>query len=340
MGVYTSRYEGAEIDEKLSKVDEPFTSFEKNKLSRLTYENRTVYVDWATGNDDYDGSESKPFGTIQKAIDEKAETIYVAPGQYNEGLLIENCNNVTILLNKKIEAERASIVIGGDETAYSSFSAVTIKNSSNIMMCDIIAEYIGADCFIINDSTNIIFKNCAATDNDGYLKNGFAIRRSNVTMEKCFATYLKGDGFLVKDDSTATLKKCNAYNCDNGVTYTNYSEGFILGGEFCNCDTSGINGPLEASNLTVVAAISHDNAYGIALGSSENVVMSNLKSFNNLFINNETADIKSVESEILLLGTVYNIKDIDDNSIFNEYGTGGNTEEIEKALDDINGEVV
>lgn len=341
MGVYISKFDGETIDEKLNNVDQPFTSFEKEKLSNLINNNRVVYVDWVSGSEEGNGQKANPFKSIQRAVDSDAEIIYVKPGKYSEKISIRNKNNISIIPNRDESVEDEVICIGGTENDYLAVSSITIENSYNVNIINVQSEYVNADNFLIINSKNVTLESCTACHNNGYGKNGFGIRFSKCVLKNCKAYDIRNDGFSFIKSGVYEIINCKASECNyNGVSISDDCEAIVKDCMFFECGVAGIKAPNEGSSVTIENSTSYNNTYGLLCDKNEESSKSFGRVFSSVFKDNAT-DISLYNSEITAITTFYDVINKDESSAFNEFmSSGGDTTAISEALDAINGEVI
>lgn len=123
-------------------ASEKLVDLESNFLTA----NKSVYVDATNGDDTTgDGSQEKPWATIQKAVDEcpsvalgsSIYNIYLANGEYNEGISIINKCRISL---RSQATENISIVINGhivvSNTMFNiDINSLVINNQNSYCLC-------------------------------------------------------------------------------------------------------------------------------------------------------------------------------------------------------------
>jgi len=189
-----------------------------------------LYVNAATGNDLFPGTENAPFATIQKAVNEATAgaVIHVAAGTYNERLNIDK----SITLNgakSGIDARTRSTssgesILDGTGFTGSPYNAIMIANGvSNVIIDGFeISNYAGSGS---NGDGNAIFSYC---------EGGSTIGANNITVKNNYIHDLAYNGFLVGSEN------------DNGTTMVVQTGWLIQYNKITNYHYAGI----ELTNVT------------------------------------------------------------------------------------------
>ena len=82
--------------EKLNITKERYTDEENRKKDNIDSYDFTYFIDGVNGNDDNDGSQSAPFKTITKALNENGNILYISGGTYKEPIYIGGKRKVVI----------------------------------------------------------------------------------------------------------------------------------------------------------------------------------------------------------------------------------------------------
>ena len=269
---------------------------------------KPVYVS-TDGSDDNDGmTRSTAFATIQKAINSGAKTILVKEGTYTGGIVLNNAEGVSILIDHYYDAYSAGtdednpkIIIDG---ANSLADCVNISNCVNCKFGNIEAKNATNRGFMIQRCDNLRFDDCIAHDigigNSGSI-GGFMITYTNADFYNCIAynigTTVAGtgqghyDGFNIHQTGTTNFINCSAWNCeDDGISHHDACVGLIDGGEWYNCGKGGIASPTHGAKVNISNVYCHDNHYAGIYSESDhrfesrgNIMLSNCVCKNNLY---------------------------------------------------------
>ena len=199
-----------------------------------------VYVSRAGNDATGDGTQNKPYATIQTALDNvnSGGTIHLLAGTYtgadNTGLTINQ--NVTIIG----ENQKNTIINAQHSTSiFTINSGVTVK-LENLTLTNGTAEDGGAICNNYDGTITLSgcnFNNNTATENGGAILNGYA---GTITLRGCNFNNntVKGDywnGGAICNENIITLSDCNFNN--NTAAYDGgaiYSTGTITDLSDCN----------------------------------------------------------------------------------------------------------
>lgn len=320
--------DSGDIDLTDLKQNVIFSRGTENKIaSRLDEIERSVYVHYvssANGNDlTGDGSESKPYATINKAIGNSNDTakkvIYVESGDYAEKISIQNKSNISIALwntptfstNVK---ELPLIHIIGTNNCLAIYNCNKVELSD--MWFDQATETV-AECNRVRDLnlTHCIFSNSG----DGNCM-GLKLLNCNAVVKNCIAYNIGRDGFNIHGYGNTQFIDCIAYDCgDDGISHHDGCTGIIIGGEFYRCVKGGVASPAYGAKVDIEGVYSHDNAYGIYTTTSGDYGVSETRVSNCVLKNNTTKDLLVNGCNMVAWNNIYGTKQIIDGYTLTEY---------------------
>ncbi|MFL0194612.1 cell wall-binding repeat-containing protein [Clostridium sp. WILCCON 0269] len=288
--------------------------------------NRTIYVS-TKGNDKNQGSESSPFATIQRGLDElqPGDTLLIRGGVYHETTDVFDKNGssdgwytVKNYPNEDVTMTGDYKINWGGKTAP---DAITFRNSSYWRIQGIkMTQYTGAGIYITQASKYIEMSDLTIWDLD------------YPTYRPYGTSGIDGEG-----SSYCTVKNCHIYNVglevdrpkDHGIYigYGAYNWTFDSNNIHDNAGAAiQLYGqPNGGSNCLIINNRLYDNhAYGLAIGS--NAV--NNKIINNMFYGNRWCDVYMLEAAtnnwfktnlFLTAQSNYNVQLTDATSVDNSF---------------------
>ena len=285
----------------------------------------TRYVDASTGNDSNPGTVDAPFATINAGVNSGAKLLYVAPGEYNERVLIENRDELTIMPTTYPSSYDASNpdtpmihITGGNERNIT--HAMKIIDCGKISITGVWGDCTINEIFLIKRVRDITLTGCYASNNnkDGSGVAGFKFTSTNAVVRRCKAWNVGKDGFGASRYGDIRLYDCIAYDCaDDGVSHHDSCTGAIIGGEFYRCGKGGVSSPTYGANVDIIGVYSHDNVYGLYAMNDADRQMSVSRISGCAFVNNTTADLR-IGANCTITGwqNVYNTTSIMDEAVY------------------------
>ncbi|MDD5340158.1 MAG: hypothetical protein PHV13_02825 [Candidatus ainarchaeum sp.] len=264
-------------------------------LGPLPYDGPIWYVDGTNGNDSTgDGSQTKPFATIQKAADlasgaPPAQIIMIAPGTYSGNIVVNrvglalqgsgpgitiltSTSGNTITFNAGYGTVSDMTVLSNGQAIVSPYNNQTIKNnviggssgsngvvlgggsSSNIIMNNTIAN-IGVAIDVFNGNSRI-YNNLIYNVSMAYTANAASVYAENNTFARASFFYWGGNAFMKN-------------NIFANITYFNYTYPNIPNSSYNVF--YGVSSPLNGTGDVVANPLfvnSSTNDYRLACGSS------------------------------------------------------------------------
>jgi len=203
-----------------------------------------IYVD-VDGSDSDNGSESNPYKTVAKAIQEAEieDEIYIEEGVYNEDLVIA----------KRISlfgADLKDVVIDGQIEISENVEAQKFTIKGNVIVES------GAD--IIFD--NLIIKEASGNAIDAYSGNGEIVVK-NSTIKRA-----RNKGFYIQKGRDIIISSCNVYsNEEEGIDLRSNVDGTISGNNIYDNGESGIELIISDSSLNIKDnVIKNNGSSGVA----------------------------------------------------------------------------
>lgn len=281
------------------------------------YKDHPVYVDSMNGSDANSG-----YGwliakkTINAAIGTGSKTIIVAPGVYSETVKIKDMSDLHIYCDKShdnfdpnTDPDNPKVIIDGGTTIA---SGVTIENSRNIRIEDVVVQYMSDSGWVIDGCNDLKLEGCEAH----YCPNnqGFQITNTNGVFTTCKATHIgvmgggaHHDGFNIHGTGTTSFINCSAQTCeDDGISHHDACRGLIDGGEWTDCGKGGVASPTHGAEITVQNVYSHNNGYGLfASNPNYPLLEKRCNVSNSVFTDNTTYDIYISNNDLNIWNTVF-----------------------------------
>lgn len=262
-----------------------------------------------TGSDDNDGlTRSKPFATIQKAINAGFKNILVKEGVYTEGFALQDRNDVSIMLDHyydtfsfETDEDNPKIVIDGSTNSIS--TGCLVQRCVGCVLKNIEIKNVSNRGFLIDKCSGLKVTDCIAHDcgvgaTSGSV-GGFVITNTDADFENCvcynIGTNTAGtgayhfDGFNIHGTGTTNFINCKAWNCmDDGISHHDACCGMIDGGEWYGCGKGGIASPTHGAKVNISNVYCHHNSVGIyadndsAVTDRGNIILSNCVCVNNV----------------------------------------------------------
>ena len=235
--------------------------------------NATVYVDGLNGSDTTgNGMPTKPFKTIQHAIDLGATKIGIFPTPvYSETL---NAYGGDLHLFAYItlwgygsNPNRIRAKLNGNNSVA---TILTVENADRVVLEDLEIYNCTGDGCLLNMCNNVEMINCAFHDNGN---NGVVINYTNGVFRDCSAYSNGHDGFNLNYYGDTQFYNCSGFNNgDDGISHHQGTTGLIDGGEWYGNTKGGVASPCYGARVDIRNVYSHDNGYGIyafAAGASD-----------------------------------------------------------------------
>lgn len=187
----------------------------------LTQSRTTVYVSTA-GSDSYSGTRTRPFRSIQKAIDTAVSLginkIKIASGTYTPGNGLNASGAGILIQNSGLDIEGQ---FNSDFTGYTGATFLNAENNVNITHiveisgCDHVTisrmniRYANSESYngggvALNNTTNCTLYACAVELNKGYMGGGIYVNGENTTILSCgiaFNTAVRGGGVFISGNN-------------------------------------------------------------------------------------------------------------------------------------------
>lgn len=279
----------------------------------------TKYVDGVNGSDSYEGSESMPFATIQRAIDEYPDVIKIKRGTYNETITINNKNNMQI-----VPWGTPTYTTGQFDVPLIEVNQVNCSDCNGIQFRDIDAKAptSNSGAWVINNCTDMIFEHCIARNGEG---GGFVSVNLDGKFIQCIAhdvgdsTHYNSDGFNLHGYGTTELIDCIAYNCyDDGISHHDGCICSIKGGECYNCTGGGGIAPVNRY-CEIDGVYIHDCRTGIeAMQTEPTQYDPKIVVKNSVMKNNSYKDIWCGDIKFTVLRCTFDTKEIGTNADYTE----------------------
>jgi hypothetical protein len=297
-----------------------------------------------TGSDDNNGlTRSKPFATIQKAINAGFKNILVKEGVYTEGFTLQDRNDVSIMLDHHYDTfsfvtdeDNPKIVIDGSVNSIS--TGCLIQRCVGCSLKNIEIKNVSNRGFLIDKCSGLKITDCIAHDcgvgaTSGSV-GGFVITNTDADFDNCvcynIGTDTAGtgayhfDGFNIHGTGTTNFINCKAWNCeDDGISHHDACCGLIDGGEWYNCGKGGIASPTHGAKVNVSNVYCHNNSVGIyadndsAVTDRGNIIMSNCVCVNNASYDMRIGDYYKVIAINCVYSTIHGAENV------SRYGIGG-----------------
>ena len=269
-------------------ISETVANLEKTNFAR--------YVDGANGDDNNPGTAEAPFATIQAGVNSGAKTLYIAPGDYAESVIIQGRDELTILPTAYPEDYDIASpdtpmihITGGEDKTIG--RAMMAENCGKVNITGVWGDNTIYSAFSFFNVKSLTMTGCWAS-NSGNSENTFNLVNTNAAFYRCKAWNSARDGFGCTKHGDVRLYDCVAHDCaDDGVSHHNSCTGIVSGGEFYNNGKGGVSSPTYGAHVDVTGVYSHDNAYGLYTTNEKARRESVGRVNGNVFLNNTTADM-------------------------------------------------
>lgn len=187
----------------------------------LTQARTVVYVS-AAGSDSYEGTRTRPFRSVQKAIDTAVSLgiskIKIASGTYTPGnglnasgpgILIQNSGlNIEGQFNSDFTGYSGATFLSGENNA-SLTHIVEISGCDNVTISKMNIRYANSESYngggvAFNNTTNCTLYACAVEFNKGYMGGGVYVNGENTSLQLCgiaFNTAVRGGGVFISGNN-------------------------------------------------------------------------------------------------------------------------------------------
>ena len=212
-----------------------------------------------TGSDNNDGNTpATAYATIEKALTECADTIYVAKGTYNENVITEKtwyryrglrliCDHAVMITTRGLAFRFCNLHISG--------LTVDLTDSESSTSYGFFALNCTGD-----------FKDCEVIGATG--AGGFRLDGSKMTLTRCKAHDCAIDGFNAHNVNTGYNSDCSFIDCeaysngDDGLSFHETSHIRVIGGRFYDNISTGI-APHQNCDFEIRNAYIYGNGTGI-----------------------------------------------------------------------------
>ncbi len=238
----------------------------------------TVLFVSPTGDDNNDGTETKPYKTIQAAINNASagDTVTLTDGTYSgNGNRDLDCGGKSLTIKSQHGAEKTIIDCGGTETTnHRGFNFHTKEDKAIIRGLTVKNGYERGGGIFIETNCKIEVSDCNFIENSGGgIAGGGVLTVSNCNFEanKATAFTSEGGGLSIFSNGTAVVKKCifkknvaetgGGANCNGILTDCQFIENTSYRGG------GGFFGTADLSNCIFIGNKSQDDNGGGASGS-------------------------------------------------------------------------
>lgn len=254
-----------------------------NPINTTTNSRHNLFVS-TNGSDSNDGSEQKPFKTIQKAasVVEPSTTVHVLEGQYDGGIVVKNSGTKEEPIYFQGMIDYKSKIING----------------KNNMMFDIRGNYVHIEGFDFDGIKD------TSTTNAIYLGGSFNVARDNKVHDIGIqAACTSGGGSGIKTDNyyggmyndvlNNTVYNIGPLGCKfvQGIYLS--TPGLVENNLVYNASGAGISSWHNATDLTITHNTVFNNDFGITLGSGDYYNGNNKPNDNSIVANNIVYDNKT-----------------------------------------------
>ena len=187
-------------------------------ITSLKYSETTaVYVSAKFGNNNYDGSACSPYATINRALQDTPDTIYL----FDEEIICANNVTYSSPVNLICKNNNATVVLG---TADGYGDGYTIHFDGGVYMENI--TILGGKGFVSANTNNAVyaFNHCRFTKSS---RNGLTFKGRKAFLYRCTADYNTQDGYNYHKQNDNNIPDCivEIYcTAHHNGTYSEYSD--------------------------------------------------------------------------------------------------------------------
>lgn len=189
---------------------------------------------------------------------------------------------------------------------------------------DMVFEGIDVAFFPYNDMyfshcSDLVVKDCCCTFTA--YRQTFQFAGADAIAFSCLAGQAGADGYGISTYGNVSFYDCSAIRCyDDGISHHDASTGVIDGGEWAYCLKGGVT-PSYGSKVDMKNVYCHDNLYGIYYPQSNDRHTDAIPVISGcLSKDNTNKDIYISGYNVVSHGCVYQTKQVDSGSSFEEYG--------------------
>ena len=179
---------------------------------------------------------------------------------------------------------------------------VKITNCGEVVLEDIEVLYSYYESFMIRNCMNTTIRNCKAGYN--VLSSAINLDYTNANLYNCYATHCRKDGYGIGQYGVSNFYDCDAFYCmDDGMSHHFGCVASVYGGRYVGNGKGG-NAPTYGAKVTIHNCFFKDNKFGIyAVSATDKVQGVEIPVYNCVFENN-TRDILSDKTKVLLINCV------------------------------------